>query len=73
MLSTRINNVCVFCTGGKAYGQLKDEQMKSLGEINEVHMLRNGIEIYKINDNEVAFCLMNKRCIGCVWCILKSH
>ena len=23
--------------GGKAYGQLKDEQLKSLGEINEVH------------------------------------
>ena len=28
----------VLYAGGKAYGQLKDEQMKSLGEINEVYM-----------------------------------
>ena len=32
---------CVFtshmcCPGGKAYGQLKDEQLKSLAEINDV-------------------------------------
>ena len=27
--------VCIV-TGGKAFGQMKDEQMRTLGEINEV-------------------------------------
>ena len=33
--------VYVLCAGGKAYGELKDQQMKSLEEINEVQLLRN--------------------------------
>lgn len=30
-------HVCIFLLGGKAYGQLKDAQLQSLEEINEVY------------------------------------
>ena len=53
----------VLCAGGKAYGELKDTQMRSLGEINEVQCLLR-------NYSGFLFCWLNKRCAGCVWCTL---